>query len=115
EWHDGYKRQMEVYQWLFRQNGFKVADTGYFVYANASRDKKAFDGVLEFEVTLVPHTGDDSWMEGTLMDIKKCLEGEDLPSAVSTCDYCTYREFVGKKLMTRREDTKKSGQNSLGI
>src|SRR3990167_10523241 len=22
DWHDGYKRQMEVYQWLFRQNGF---------------------------------------------------------------------------------------------
>ncbi|MDP3646204.1 MAG: PD-(D/E)XK nuclease family protein, partial [bacterium] len=54
EWHDGYKRQMEVYQWLFRRNGFKVSDTGYFVYANAGRDKKAFDGVLEFEVTLVP-------------------------------------------------------------
>jgi ATP-dependent exoDNAse (exonuclease V) beta subunit len=40
-WHDGYKRQMEVYQWLFRQNGFKVSNTGYFVYANASKDKKS--------------------------------------------------------------------------
>jgi RecB family exonuclease len=34
EWQDGYKRQMEVYQWLFRKNGFKVSDTGYFVYCN---------------------------------------------------------------------------------
>src|SRR3989344_5346320 len=32
EWQDGYKRQMEIYQWLFRQNNFKVSDTGYFVY-----------------------------------------------------------------------------------
>ncbi|MBD3329894.1 hypothetical protein GF354_00005, partial [Candidatus Peregrinibacteria bacterium] len=31
EWKDGYKRQMEVYQWLLRQNGFTVNDTGYFV------------------------------------------------------------------------------------
>ena len=23
EWHDGYKHQMEVYQWLFRRNGFQ--------------------------------------------------------------------------------------------
>ncbi|NCU42517.1 MAG: hypothetical protein EOM19_07450, partial [Candidatus Moranbacteria bacterium] len=32
EWHIGYKRQMEIYQWLFRKNGFRVSDTGYFVY-----------------------------------------------------------------------------------
>ena len=39
EWQNGYKRQMEVYQWLFRQNNFKVSDTGYFVYANGKRDR----------------------------------------------------------------------------
>lgn len=99
EWHDGYKHQMEVYQWLFRRNGFIVSNTGYFVYANASKDKKAFDGILEFEVTLVPHTGDDSWVDGTLIDIKKTLESELLPSPGPDCDYCTYREAVGKKML----------------
>src|SRR3989338_683170 len=28
EWQIGYKRQMEIYQWLLRQNGFSVSDTG---------------------------------------------------------------------------------------
>src|SRR3990172_2276752 len=28
EWQIGYKRQMEVYRWLFRKNGYKVSDTG---------------------------------------------------------------------------------------
>jgi hypothetical protein len=98
DWHDGYKRQMEVYQWLFRQNNFKVSDTGYFVYANAGKDKKAFDAVLEFEVTLVPHKGNDSWVENTLIDIKKCLDGKDLPEKGDGCDFCTYREVVGKKM-----------------
>jgi len=37
EWKDGYKRQMEIYQWLLRQNGLKVAKTGYFVYCNGLR------------------------------------------------------------------------------
>lgn len=37
DWHIGYKRQMEVYQWLLRKNGFEVSDTGYFVYANAQK------------------------------------------------------------------------------
>ena len=98
EWHAGYKRQMEVYQWLFRQSGFTVSNTGYFVYANATKDKKAFDGVLEFELTLVPYEGDDSWMEGTLIGIKGALDSDTLPAADLACDYCRYRESVGKKL-----------------
>lgn len=98
DWHIGYKQQMEIYQWLFRQNGFAVSNTGYFVYANASKDRKAFDAKLEFEVTLVPYTGDDSWVEGVLMQIKETLDNEALPAASHECDYCTYRETVGKKL-----------------
>lgn len=98
EWHDGYKRQMETYQWLFRQRGFTVSRMGYFVYANAGRDKKAFDGILEFEVTLVPYEGDDSWVEGTLMEIKTTLESDLVPDPNADCDYCRYREAAGKKL-----------------
>lgn len=98
-WHIGYKRQMEVYQWLFRQNGFKVSDTGYFVYANASKDRAAFDGKLEFEVTLVPYTGDASWVDGTLLELKKCLDSEEAPEAGEGCDYCRYREAAGRALM----------------
>ncbi len=98
DWHIGYKRQMEVYQWLLRQNGFTVSNTGYFVYANASKDREAFDGKLEFEVTLVPYEGNDSWIEQTLLDIKACLDSETIPPVGNDCDYCTYREYAGKKL-----------------
>lgn len=101
EWHAGYKRQMEVYQWLLRHNGFKVSDVGYFVYCNASRAEEAFDGKLIFDVTLVPHKGDDSWVNGTLLSIKQCLDSEDLPAASEDCDYCRYREVVGKKLTAK--------------
>jgi len=118
DWHIGYKRQIEIYQWLFRQNGFKVSNTGYWVYANADKDKKAFDGVLEFELTLVPYEGDDSWVEGTILDIKKCLDSDELPAADEACDYCKYREAVGKKMMAFAGKVKKdpgSGQKPLGI
>lgn len=92
EWHNGYKRQMEVYQWLLRQNDFKVSPTGYFVYANGIKDKKAFDAKLEFDVTLIPHVGDDSWVEGTILNIKKCLESDMIPNVGDGCEYCAYRE-----------------------
>ena len=99
EWHRGYKRQIEVYQWLFRQNGFAVSNTGYWVYANASKDRAAFDGKLEFEVTLVSYEGSDVWVEKTLFDIKDCLESEQAPQPAEQCDYCRYREAAGKALL----------------
>lgn len=114
DWHDGYKRQMEVYQWLFRKNGFTVSNTGYFVYANAGKDKKAFDGVLEFEVTIVPHKGDDSWVEPTLLKVKDCLDSEALPKPGADCDYCIYREMVGKKLQAFMPGNKRE-QGTLGL
>jgi len=94
EWQDGYKRQMEVYQWLLRGNGYKVSDTGYFVYCNGITDREAFDARLEFEVTLIPYKGSDEWIEGMLAEIKECLLSDRIPESGKDCDYCAYRRAV---------------------
>ncbi len=112
EWHRGYKRQLEVYQWLLRKNGFKVSDTGYWFYANASKDREAFDARLDFELTLVPYKGNTDWIEGALRDLKKCLESDQVPSAGADCDYCRYREATGRALMAlspKKVEAKKKG------
>ncbi|XKT74249.1 MAG: PD-(D/E)XK nuclease family protein [Patescibacteria group bacterium UBA2163] len=101
DWQISYKRQMEIYQWLLRQNGLSVSNTGYFVYANGRTDIDAFDGKLEFDITLLSYTGDDSWVEGVLQEIKETLESEELPPVGEDCDYCPYRTVVGKKLQAR--------------
>jgi len=93
-WDSQYKRQMEVYQWLLRQKGFKVSKIGYFVYVNGRKDKAAFDGKLEFDVTLIAHTGDDSWIEGALARIKSCLDEDALPKPSERCDFCKYRKIA---------------------
>ena len=90
EWQIGYKRQMEVYQWLLRKNGFIVSETGYFVYCNGDTDKEAFDGKLEFDIKIIPYTGNDSWIEGTLVGAHKCLSGDKISVAGKDCDYCRY-------------------------
>ncbi|MFZ3058053.1 MAG: PD-(D/E)XK nuclease family protein [Minisyncoccales bacterium] len=92
EWQRGYKRQMEIYQWLFRKNGFDVSPTGYFVYCNGDTGKPYFDKKLEFDIKVIPYTGDDSWIEGALMDIKKCLMSDKIPEMNSECDFCNYRK-----------------------
>jgi hypothetical protein len=63
DWQIGYKRQMEMYQWLLRQLGFRVSNTGYFVYANGKTDREAFDGKLDFDIDILPYTGNGSWVE----------------------------------------------------
>jgi len=96
DWQISYKRQMEVYQWLLRMNGYKVSKTGYFVYCNGKRDKKAFDAKLEFDVTVIPYKGQADWIEHTLGKIKKCLNSKKIPKASADCDYCAYREAASK-------------------
>ncbi|MDD5147172.1 MAG: PD-(D/E)XK nuclease family protein [Candidatus Daviesbacteria bacterium] len=94
EWQIGYKRQMEIYQWLFRKNCFKVSNTGYFVYCNGNTDKAAFDAKLEFDIKILPYEGDDSWVEGTIFDAIECLKSEKLPNSGSDCDFCKYRQAI---------------------
>jgi len=94
DWHEGYKRQMEVYQWLLRQNGYKVSDTGYFVYCNGKADKEAFDAKLEFDVTLIPYTGSDHWVKSKIDEIHECLNGNKIPDASDDCDYCSYIDAI---------------------
>jgi len=88
-WHDAYRRQMEVYQWLLRRNDFNVSDTGYFVYANGIADKPAFDNKVEFRTNVFPYEGDARWVDKELENIKACLEGE-LPKNSEDCEYCNY-------------------------
>jgi PD-(D/E)XK nuclease superfamily len=102
--YDSYKRQLEIYQWLFRRNGFSVSPTAYFVYVNGKSDAKAFDGKLEFDVELIPYTGSDIWVEPAIYDLKSMLLSDEIPPIGTSfgggpCEYCTYRENAGKLLL----------------
>jgi hypothetical protein len=96
EWQIGYKRQMEIYQWLFRMNNFKVAKTGYFVYCNGKTDGIGFDAKLEFDIKIIPYDGDDSWVEKTVKEAYECLKADLIPQSSATCDYCNYRKAVNE-------------------
>lgn len=94
-WHDMYRRQMEVYQWLFKQNGFKVSDTGYFVYATGRQDLPTFNNKVEFQTFVFPHHGNSDWVESTILAMKQCMDNDDMPPVGTAamggpCEYCTY-------------------------
>ena len=109
--YDSYKRQLEIYQWLFRQNDFPVSPTAYFVYVNGKSDADAFDGKLEFDVELIPYIGSDTWVEPAIFDLKEMLMSDDIPPIGKAfgggpCDYCTYREAAGKILLALHQNHK---------
>lgn len=97
EYKQNYKKQMEVYQWIFKKMGFNVSKTGYFIFANATKNRSKFDGKLEFEVSIISYEGDDSWIEPTLFEIKKCLNSDKIPLSSENCEYCKYRELINKE------------------
>lgn len=102
EWQGGYKRQMEIYQWLARKNGFRVSNIGYFVYCNGKRDREAFDGKLEFDIKLIPYEGSDTWVEETLFNAYRALLSERVPQPSTSCDYCLYRRSAGEALRVQQ-------------
>jgi CRISPR/Cas system-associated exonuclease Cas4 (RecB family) len=93
-WQISYKRQMEIYQWLLRQNGFTVHSTGYFVYTNGRIDLDGFYNKIEFRTKIIPYTGDDSWVESTVVKMKECMDGEMPAMGISImggeCEFCAY-------------------------
>ena len=96
-----YRRQMEVYQWLLRKNGFEVSPVGYFVFARANKangfsiENGLTKAVLPFDLLIESHKGDDSWIEETLLRARETVEFEEPPLASDECQYCRYSKSVG--------------------
>jgi RecB family exonuclease len=95
DWQITYKRQMEIYQWLLRQNGFKVSDTGYFVYANGRMDMDGFNDRVEFRTKVIAYTGKDTWIEPVLAKMKAVMDSDEMPPMGDSimggpCEFCSY-------------------------
>lgn len=90
--YDSYGRQMEIYQWLLRQNGFSVSPTAYFVFARVNKGSGFEETKLSFDIFVEPYRGDDAWIPGALIEAKKVYDMESPPEAHPECEYCLYRE-----------------------
>ena len=93
-WKESYKRQIEIYQWLFKMNGFNVSRMGYFVYANGKKDVAGFGEKLEFDVRILPYEGNSFWVEEALFEARKCLEDEKIPPFNEKCPFCLYSQKI---------------------
>ena len=92
DWQIGYKRQVEFYQWLFTKKKFDVSPTAYFVFCSAFyKDIENFNEELKFKIEILTYEGDYSWVDDTIIEIKKTLDNEEAPNSNTNCKYCIYR------------------------
>ena len=85
-----YRRQMDVYQFLVRRQGFEVSDRGWFVYTNGDGRSAEFGDKLCFRTALVPYDGSDAWVLEVFRRAVR-LVGEAAPPVPGPeCDYCAY-------------------------
>ncbi len=103
EYKVAYKRQMEIYQWVFRKLGFPVSKIGYFVYANAMKNRPKFDGRLEFEMSIIPYEGNPDWVDLTLLEIRGTLNSIEIPAPAPECEYCAYKQMSVQVVKAIRE------------
>ena len=96
-WEVCYKRQIEIYQWLFKKNGFKVSEIGYIIYANGKSEEKDFGGKLKFDEHLYPLVCNTDWIEKIIQEIYECLNSDNLPKSGGGwngegCEQCSYKK-----------------------
>jgi hypothetical protein len=85
-----YRRQMDVYQFLVRRQGFTVSDRGWFVYTNGDGRAADFGDKLCFTTALVPYDGDDAWVLDVFRRAVATIEQGEVPVASPDCEYCAY-------------------------
>lgn len=90
EYKEGYKRQIEIYQYLLTKIGFNVSKIGYFVYANARKDLEAFNEKLIFDVKILAYEGNFEWVEQVIEKIDQTLKNDEIPFPNENCKYCDY-------------------------
>ncbi len=92
--YDRYKKQIEIYQWIFRKLGFLVSKTGCFVFANAKQSEPKLNGKILFDLQILTFQSDDRWIEPTLIQIRDLLMQDVIPAQSEECDQCKYLEIV---------------------
>ena len=93
-WHDGYKNQMDFYNYLLNLMGFKTADISYFLVVNANRAADGFHGVMKFSETLIPYKHDTSWIPEKVNEMIKCMNHNEVPKNHASCENCAYSKQI---------------------
>ena len=90
KYHQGYKRQMDIYVHILRNMDFKVSNTTYFMVCNGEKTNAFFKNRIDFKTVLVPYKSDTSWIPSKIVEMKKTLDKKEIPDYNIECESCVY-------------------------
>lgn len=90
KYHQGYKKQLDFYNFILRNNGFKTSKTSYFLVVNALNVESGFNARLEFSEHLIPYENDTSWLDEKIEAMIACLNQKNVPEPNESCENCAY-------------------------
>jgi len=88
----GYKRQVEVYQFLLARQGLMVEPRAWFVYANGISTGSSFGNTLSFRTTLLAYDGDSRWVPERFREAVLLVTSGARPRPAETCQWCRYTQ-----------------------
>ena len=71
-----------MYQWLFKKNGFQVAQN--ILYFNGKKNEEMFNNQLNFDVHLIRLDCSTSWVENKIIDTVNLLRSDIFPNPHQT-------------------------------
>ena len=89
-YHQGYKIQMDFYNYLLTAMGFQVGALSYFLVVNANRGAAGFHGKMDFSETLVPYEHSISWITAKVVEMISLINQTKVPESNPSCENCAY-------------------------
>ena len=89
-YHEGYKLQMDFYNYLLTCRGFKTSPISYFLVVNADRTAMEFNEQMKFSETLIPYENDISWISEKVREMINTMNSNKVPNSHESCENCAY-------------------------
>ena len=89
-YHQGYKIQMDFYNYLLQGMGYKTSATSYFLVVNADKTVNGFNGHMKFSETIIPYKHEISWLPNKIREMISLMNQNKIPDSNESCENCAY-------------------------
>ena len=98
-----YQKQMDVYNWILKQNAYEMYPEAFFVFYQVQKDEGGFNNVLRFKEQVKPVKVNTEWVGPAFEAAVELARQDSPPSSVEAvkaghCDHCHYVKMAGQLL-----------------
>lgn len=83
-----YEHQVDIYEWLLKENGYKTEGAAYLVYYHPLEVREG--GLVQFEITPKAMKTDPKRAKKLFEDAVALLQSDTLPGCGERCEFCPW-------------------------